>query len=88
MIIIIFNAAQMSSGNLDIYGVTKDLQKELKHCQLSLHVHNILIAFFLSLTELNRISNGNERATKDTLSYSPHGDKKFWEVLTDTLQYK
>ena len=42
-----------------IYGVTKELQKELKHCHLSLHIYNIFIAF--SLTELNRISNGNEK---------------------------
>ena len=55
----------MSSGNVDIYGVTKELQKELKHFQLSLHIHNVLIAFFVSLAELNRISNGNESAKND-----------------------
>ena len=65
IIITIFIAAHMSSGNVDIYGVTKELQKELKHFQLSLHIHNVLIAFFVSLAELNRISNGNEKAKND-----------------------
>ena len=44
-----------------IYEVTKELQRELKRCHLSLHIHNIFIAFFFSLTDLNRISNGNEK---------------------------
>ena len=51
----------MSSGNVDICRVKKELQKEIKHCQLWLHIHNRSIAFFLSLAELNRIKNGIEK---------------------------
>ena len=45
--------------------VSKELQKKLKHCQL-LCIHNTLIAFFLSSTELDKISNGNEKAKNVT----------------------
>ena len=51
----------MSSGKFDIYRVRKELQKELMHCQLSLHVHNILITFFLSLTELAELAMAMEK---------------------------
>ena len=56
----------MSSGNVDICRVKKELQKEIKHCQLWLHIHNRSIAFFLSLAELNRIKNGIEKGKNGT----------------------
>ena len=77
---IILIAVHISSDSVVIYRVTKRYKALLVTITYTWYIN-----CFLSLTELNRISNGNKKVKNNTWSYSPHGDKVlyYWEVLID-----